>query len=140
MLVNADEILVQLLNDPDNRKEWEIHHKLFNDPRITRVGNFVRKFSLDELPQFINILRGEMALIGPRPLVKAEIDDIGELASTILQIRPGLTGWWQVMGRNNLSFEERTRLDLYYVFNWSLWLDLFIFIKTFWAILFQHQE
>ena len=137
MMVDADEKLIQLLNDPVTRQKWETHHKLSDDPRITRVGKWVRQFSLDELPQFINILHGEMSLIGPRPLVTAEIDDIGEAATTILQIHPGLTGWWQVMGRNNLSFEERTRLDLYYVLNWSLWLDLFIFMKTFWVVLFQ---
>jgi Undecaprenyl-phosphate galactose phosphotransferase WbaP len=138
MVNNSDEIIEDLLNDPKNKQEWETYHKITNDLRITRVGNWIRKFSLDELPQFINILKGDMALIGPRPLVKAEIDEIGEAATMILKIQPGITGWWQVMGRNNLTFEERTRLDLYYVFNWSLWLDLFIFIKTFWVIFFKN--
>lgn len=78
-----------------------------------------------------------MSLIGPRPLVQTEIDEMGEVADLILLVRPGLTGWWQVMGRNNLSFIERTHLDLFYVFNWSLWIDSFIFIKTFWIVLFD---
>lgn len=135
MFINSDAILSEMLKDPDIKDEWEEFHKITNDQRITRVGKWIRKFSLDELPQFLNILRGEMSLIGPRPLVQAEIDKIGEAAELIFYVKPGLTGWWQVNGRNNLSFEERTQLDLFYVFNWSLWLDLFIFIKTFWISL-----
>lgn len=140
MVQNADEVLRQMLKDPKIKKEWDTYHKLSDDRRITRVGRWLRRFSMDELPQFINVLKGEMALIGPRPLIKAEIDEIGEAAAVVLHVRPGLTGWWQVMGRNNLTFEERTRLDLYYVYNWSLWLDLFIFIKTFWIILTERGE
>lgn len=140
MVKDADKVLKKMLRDPEVRREWETYHKITNDLRITRVGKWLRHFSLDELPQFINVLRGEMALIGPRPLVKAEIDQIGEPASVILHVHPGITGWWQVMGRNNLTFEERTRLDLYYVYNWSLWLDLFIFIKTFWTVLVERNE
>ena len=134
MVNNSDEILGEMLKDPAIKEEWEKYHKIVNDPRITRAGNWIRRFSLDELPQFLNILRREMSLIGPRPLVQAEIDELGEAADLLLKVRPGLTGWWQVMGRNNLSFTERKNLDLYYVFNWSLWLDLFIFIKTFWVL------
>jgi len=134
MVNNSDEVLVEMLKDPAIKEEWEKYHKVANDPRITRAGNWIRRFSLDELPQFLNILRREMSLIGPRPLVQAEIDELGEAADLLLKVRPGLTGWWQVMGRNNLSFTERKNLDLYYVFNWSLWLDLFIFIKTFWVL------
>lgn len=128
-----------MLVNPEIREEWEKYHKLTNDLRITRVGRWIRKFSLDELPQFINILRGEMSLIGPRPLVQAEIDQMGEVANIVFKVRPGLTGWWQVNGRNNLSFDERTQLDVYYVFNWSLWLDAYIVIKTFWVVLFDRD-
>lgn len=138
MVQNADVVLARLLaNDAKARVEWEMYHKLTNDVRITRAGKWIRRLSLDELPQFINILRGEMSLIGPRPLVQHEIDELGESAPLILRVRPGLTGWWQVMGRNNLSFEERTRMDIYYVSNWSLWIDLFIYIKTFWVLIFE---
>lgn len=137
MYVNADAILAQLLQDESVREKWEKYHKLDFDPRITRIGKWIRKFSLDEIPQFFNILLGEMSLIGPRPLVQAEIDQLGELANIIFRVKPGITGWWQVNGRNNLTFEERTQLDIYYIFNWSLWLDAFIFIKTFWVVLFR---
>ena len=139
MYVDSDKILSQMLQEPRLKEEWEKFHKLANDPRVTRIGRWIRKYSLDELPQFINILRGEMSLIGPRPLVQSEIDQMGELANIVFKVRPGLTGWWQVNGRNNLSFEERTQLDVYYVFNWSLWLDAYIVIKTFWVIFFDRD-
>lgn len=139
MVNNSDEVLNELLQDPEIKREWDEFHKITNDRRITRVGKWIRKFSLDELPQLINILRGEMSLIGPRPLVQEEINELGEVADLVLSVRPGLTGWWQVNGRNDLSFMERTQLDLYYVYNWSLWLDLFIFIKTFWVIIFDRS-
>lgn len=138
MVENASEVLDKILDkDPAAREEWEKYHKLNEDARITRAGKWIRRLSLDELPQFLNILRGEMSLIGPRPLVQAEINQMGETAHLVLRVRPGLTGWWQVMGRNNISFEDRTKLDVYYVSNWSLWLDLFIFIKTFWVLIFE---
>jgi Undecaprenyl-phosphate galactose phosphotransferase WbaP len=136
MFQNADDALAKLLESPDMRDEWEHYHKLVDDRRITRVGNWLRRLSLDELPQVINILRGEMSLVGPRPYMLSEINKIGDAAQIVLHVRPGITGWWQVMGRNKLSFQERIRLELYYVSNWSLWLDLFIMIKTFWVMLF----
>jgi lipopolysaccharide/colanic/teichoic acid biosynthesis glycosyltransferase len=138
MYTNSNEILQNLLNCPAIRAEWNEFHKLTNDPRITPIGKLIRKFSLDELPQFINIIRGEMSLIGPRPLIQSEIDEMGEIANIVFKVRPGLTGWWQVNGRNILSFAERTQLDVYYVFNWSLWLDAYILIKTVWVIFFDH--
>ena len=138
MVWNANEVLSNLLaSDLKAKEEWKKFHKLTDDVRITRAGKWIRRLSLDELPQFINILRGEMSLIGPRPLVQDEINQLGQTAPLILRVRPGITGWWQVMGRNNLSFEDRTKLDIYYVSNWSLWLDLFIFIKTFWVLVFE---
>ena len=139
MVQNADEVLKQLLEDPQNRSEWEHFHKLSRDLRITHAGRWLRRVSLDELPQFINILRGEMHLIGPRPYFRSEIDEMGEAAEFVLRVHPGLTGWWQVMGRNDLSFQERIQMDLYYVLNWSLWLDLFIMIKTFRVMLFDRS-
>ncbi|MEI6289744.1 MAG: exopolysaccharide biosynthesis polyprenyl glycosylphosphotransferase [Chloroflexota bacterium] len=139
MLNNADEMLNDLLSDPAAKEEWETYHKLNYDRRITRTGRFLRKFSLDELPQFINILRGEMNLIGPRPLVQAEIEKLGEAAAILLKVKPGLTGWWEVNGRNKLSFDQRVQLDLYYLFNWTIWLDLFIFIKTIYVVLFERN-
>jgi len=135
MVQNADEVLVEMLKDPNMRDEWEHYHKFADDKRITRVGTVLRRMSLDELPQVINILRGEMSLVGPRPYFQAEIDQIGDAAESILHVPPGMTGWWQVNGRNKLSFQDRIRLDLYYVSNWSLWLDFFIIIKTFWVVL-----
>ena len=136
MVQNAEEVLVEMLKDPNVRDEWEQYHKLTDDRRITRVGALLRRLSLDELPQVINILRGEMSLVGPRPYVEEEIELMGDAAKIILHVPPGVTGWWQVSGRNKLSFQERIRLDLYYVSNWSLWLDLFIIIKTFWVLIF----
>ena len=139
MVNNSQEVLEEMLKDPEIKRQWKKYHKIENDRRITRIGKWIRKFSLDELPQLINILRGEMSLIGPRPYMQSEIDEVGEAADLIFAVRPGLTGWWQVNGRNDLSFDERTQLDLFYVYNWSLWLDLFIFIKTFWVMIFDRS-
>ena len=136
MFQNADEVLAKMLDDPNIRSEWEHYHKLADDRRITQAGKWLRRLSLDELPQIINILRGEMSLVGPRPYLPEELEKMGDAAQTVLHVRPGITGWWQVMGRNSLSFQDRIRLELYYVANWSWWLDLFIVIKTFWVVLF----
>ncbi len=112
------------------REEWERHHKLRSDPRITRVGKFLRKTSLDELPQLWNVLKGEMSLVGPRPIVEEETARYGDHLREYLQVRPGLTGLWQVSGRNDTSYEERVALDVYYVRKWSVWLDVRIMAQT----------
>jgi lipopolysaccharide/colanic/teichoic acid biosynthesis glycosyltransferase len=112
------------------REEWEHDHKLKNDPRITRVGRFLRKTSLDELPQLFNVLRGEMSLVGPRPIVSGEIQRYGRSFTLYRQVIPGLTGLWQVSGRNLTSYRERVELDDYYVRNWSPWLDVYLLART----------
>jgi len=136
MYENAEEKLQDLLGqDPEAFKEYEIYHKLANDPRVTKIGKFLRRYSLDELPQFINVVKGDMNLIGPRSYLPRELPAMAEYAKVILKVRPGITGWWQVMGRNATSFEERLRLDEYYISNWSIWLDLYITIKTVWVLI-----
>jgi len=136
MYGNAEDKLTKLLEeDHEAYLEYEEYHKLTNDPRVTRVGKFLRRYSLDELPQLFNVMRGEMNLIGPRSYLPRELPQIGEYAKIILKVKPGLTGWWQVMGRNATSFEERLRLDEYYISNWSIWLDIYIVIKTIWVLL-----
>ena len=105
------------------------------DPRITRVGRIIRKLRIDELPQFFNVLKGEMSLIGPRAYMPSEASKMGDYTATILRIRPGLTGWWQVTGRHETTFEQRLRMDEYYISNWSLWMDTYILLKTVWVIL-----
>ena len=116
---------------PDNRAEWETYHKIKGrDPRVTRVGRVLRKWSLDELPQLVNVLRGDMSLVGPRPYMLQETAEIGEAAEIIFRVKPGITGLWQVRGRSKLAFEDRLLLDEYYVRNWSPWLDVVILLKT----------
>jgi Undecaprenyl-phosphate galactose phosphotransferase WbaP len=135
MIQDAELNLEKYLDEnPDAREEYLRYRKLENDPRVTGVGAFMRKFSLDEIPQFLNVVRGEMNLIGPRAYMLDELDPQDEITKTILQVKPGVTGWWQVMGRNEATFEERQRLDLYYITNWSLWLDYYIMIKSVWII------
>jgi lipopolysaccharide/colanic/teichoic acid biosynthesis glycosyltransferase len=114
-----------------------VHEKKpdLNDERVTRVGRFLRRASLDELPQFFNILLGEMRLVGPRPIMEEEIHYYGNEFTLYESVPPGLTGLWQVSGRNNVLYPERVRLDAYYVRNWSIWLDLFILVKTPWVVL-----
>ncbi|MDR2768851.1 MAG: undecaprenyl-phosphate galactose phosphotransferase WbaP [Treponema sp.] len=138
MVQDAEERLAALLkNDPEARDEWEANHKLKNDPRITAVGKFLRKTSLDELPQLINILRGDMSLVGPRPIVDAEVKKYGENFQRIFQVKPGLTGMWQVSGRSDTDYTERVSLDSYYLQSWSVWLDLWILYKTFGAVMLK---
>lgn len=133
MFVNCDQILTEHLSaNREACQEWEKYKKLKNsDPRVTRVGRLLRRYSIDELPQIINVLRGEMSLVGLRPYLPREIDDMGPWARDILITKPGLTGLWQVSGRNNLSFKSRLRLDAWYVRNWSMWLDITMILKTF---------
>lgn len=132
MCIGADKKLKEYLeNNEEARKEFEKTHKLQNDPRITKIGNFLRKTSLDELPQMINILRGDMSFVGPRPVVEKEVEDYGKNKEKFLSVKPGLTGYWQVNGRSNTTYEERMEMELYYVDNCSLWLDIKIFFKTF---------
>jgi len=131
MIPDADRVLQEALQrDPALRSEWEANHKLRQDPRLTGVGRFLRRLSLDELPQIWNVLRGDMSLVGPRPIVEGEIEKYGDLFDLYLRVRPGLTGLWQVSGRSDLSYPERVRLDTYYVRNWSIWLDLVILLRT----------
>lgn len=115
---------------PELRGEWESHQKLKHDPRVTTIGRFLRTTSLDELPQLWNVLKGEMSLVGPRPIIAAEAEKYHELFGHYRQVTPGITGLWQVSGRNDTSYEERVDLDAYYVENWSLWLDLYILACT----------
>ena len=131
MCVNSDEVLKELLKDPKTKKEWEEHYKLENDPRITKVGKFLRKTSLDEIPQVINILWGDMSLIGPRPLTLGEVLEYKKDKDKLLSVRPGLTGWWGVNGRSNTTKKERMKLELYYCDNISFKLDVKIFFMTF---------
>tara|TARA_B100000700_G_C14890708_1_gene782586 strand:+ start:157 stop:834 length:678 start_codon:yes stop_codon:yes gene_type:complete len=131
MKKDADIILNDVLaNSSSMRKEFERDFKLRKDPRITVIGNFLRRSSLDELPQFINILKGEMSLVGPRPIVDQEVTRYGKYMDEVISVRPGLTGLWQVSGRNNLSYEKRVELDIYYVRFRSFALDIAIILKT----------
>jgi len=133
---DADRILSRLLSESaDLQEEFRNDFKLRNDPRITRLGRFLRRSSLDELPQFLNVLRGEMSLVGPRPIVRQELPRYGDRMEEVLAVRPGLTGLWQVSGRNNLSYDERVALDLRYARHRSLWMDLSIIARTIGVIL-----
>ena len=131
MVADASQVLERCLaSNPALREEWRRSHKLTNDPRVTRIGRFLRRTSLDELPQLWNILRGQMSFVGPRPIVAEEIARYGDSYSLYKKVTPGLTGLWQVSGRNNTSYEQRVNFDLYYVRNWSLWLDLHVLART----------
>lgn len=136
MVANADKILDDYLaKNPKLRVEWEDEQKLKNDPRITKLGGFFRKYSLDELPQLWNVLMGDMSLVGPRPIVDDEARKYADGFDFYKQVKPGITGMWQVNGRTDTTYEERVRLDEYYVRNWSIWLDIHILAKTFWVVL-----
>lgn len=132
MCVNSQERLEELLaNDPVAREEWDKSFKLKNDPRITKIGAKLRKTSLDELPQLFNVLRGEMSLVGPRPVVQKELDEYyGDNARLYKMVRPGITGMWQVNGRSDVDYDERIAMDNWYICNWNIWLDIMLLWKT----------
>ena len=119
-----------LAENPEARKEWEESFKLTNDPRVTKLGAFLRKTSLDELPQLWNVLMGDMSLVGPRPIVTKEIERYGDYIREYYMVPPGITGMWQVNGRSDTTYEERVAMDTWYVRNWSIWIDLVYLFKT----------
>jgi lipopolysaccharide/colanic/teichoic acid biosynthesis glycosyltransferase len=133
MVNNSEAILKDYLaTHPDAMEEWRRDLKLRNDPRIIPgIGSFLRRTSLDELPQLWNVIVGDMSLVGPRPIVTDEVEKYQEVYPLYERVRPGMTGLWQVSGRNNTSYEDRVRLDHYYIRNWSLWFDYFILLRTF---------
>ena len=133
MHVNAEDMINEF--SPEQRAEWEENFKLEDDPRITRIGKFLRKSSLDELPQLINILRGELSIVGPRPVVTEELERYGENKEKFLSVTPGLTGYWQAYARNTCSYEQRMEMELYYVDYASFWWDIKIMFATVGAVL-----
>lgn len=136
MVINSKEVLAELLeNDPAARDEWNATFKLKNDPRITKIGKFLRRTSLDELPQLFNVLKGEMSLVGPRPIITAELERYNEEVDYYLLSKPGMTGLWQVSGRSDVDYETRVYLDAWYVKNWSMWNDIAILFKTIGVVL-----
>lgn len=135
MYSDSKERLEEMLKDPKIKKEWEENFKLSNDPRITKIGAFLRKASLDELPQLLNILRGDMSIVGPRPIIDDEIKKYGINKDKLLSVTPGLTGWWACNGRSCTSYDDRMKLELYYVDNKSIKLDIKIIIKTFISVI-----
>ncbi|MBR3161934.1 MAG: sugar transferase [Bacilli bacterium] len=137
MVPNADEILKELLKDPKIKKQYKKNMKLDNDPRITKIGSLIRKLSIDELPQLLNVLKGDMSLIGNRPYLPREKDDMGEYYHNIIKTKPGITGYWQVSGRSNISFNDRCKLESFYSQNRGFRLDIKIFFLTFYVVLFS---
>ena len=131
MVLGAEKILENhLAENEEAKKEWEKDFKLKNDPRITKVGFFLRKTSLDEFPQIINVIKGEMSLVGPRPIVKAEVEKYKECIYDYYLVPPGITGMWQVNGRSDTTYDERVEMDSWYVRNWSVWIDIVYLLKT----------
>jgi lipopolysaccharide/colanic/teichoic acid biosynthesis glycosyltransferase len=138
MCLNSAEVLEEYLaRHPKARTEWNKTHKLRHDPRITPIGSFLRRYSLDELPQLWNVLVGQMSLVGPRPIVAAEVEKYSDSFDCYCRVKPGLTGLWQVSGRSEVSYEERVALDCQYVEQWSLQKDILILLKTFHAVVNQ---
>jgi lipopolysaccharide/colanic/teichoic acid biosynthesis glycosyltransferase len=127
---SAEREFARLMEVAANRAEFASNYKLRNDPRVTRVGAFLRRTSLDELPQLVNVLRGELSLVGPRPIVAEELERYGPEGEALLALRPGLTGYWQINGRSDSGYTERVRLDIAYASNWSLQFDLAILMHT----------
>ena len=134
MVPNADEVLKELLKDPKYKAEWDANQKFANDPRITKAGRILRKTSIDELPQLMNVLKGDMSLVGPRPLVAGELEKFGGL-KLYQKVKPGITGWWGCNGRSNIDYRERLELEYYYVRNCSLYLDLLCIFRTALAVI-----
>jgi Undecaprenyl-phosphate galactose phosphotransferase WbaP len=138
MVMSAEQVLTKYLNSNTKaRREWKETQKLRDDPRVTRVGKFLRKFSIDEVPQLFNVLLGDMSLVGPRPIMVNQVKLYGESIEAYHGVRPGMTGLWQVSGRNRTTFQERARFDVYYVRHWSVWLDIYILLRTFWVVVSQ---
>lgn len=137
MVVNADAVLEKhLAENPGDVREWRHTRKLKKDPRVTRVGRLLRRSSLDELPQLWNVLRGDMSMAGPRPIVEEEAPKYGSVFPLYLQVLPGLTGLWQVSGRSDTSYRRRTELDSWYIHHWTVWMDVTILLKTVRAVIF----
>ena len=136
MCIDADKKLKEILaTDPVRAAEWEKDRKFTDDPRVTKLGKFLRKTSLDELPQLWNIFIGQMSFVGPRPVTEPELSKYGQFADYVLSVKPGLSGMWQISGRSDTGYEERITLDTYYIQNWSMWLDIWIIIKTIWVVI-----
>jgi undecaprenyl-phosphate galactose phosphotransferase len=136
MVINSKEVLADLLEqDPAAKEEWDATFKLKNDPRVTKIGGFLRRTSLDELPQLFNVLKGEMSLVGPRPIITAELERYNDEVDYYLLSKPGMTGLWQVSGRSDVDYETRVYLDAWYVKNWSMWNDIAILFKTIGVVL-----
>lgn len=141
MVENADEMLVELMEtSPHIRQEFQDNFKLKQDPRITWIGKFLRVTSLDEFPQFWNVLKGDMSVVGPRPLVEEELPRYGRHINKVLTIRPGITGLWQVSGRNDIPYPRRVQIDLYYVSAKNFWMDLWIVVKTIGVVIFPKNN
>lgn len=136
MCINAEDMVRHFT--PEQQKEWQENFKLVNDPRITRVGRFLRKTSLDELPQLINIIRGDLSVVGPRPIVAEELEKYGEFKEKLLSVTPGLTGYWQAYARSNCSYQQRMAMELYYVDHASFWWDIRIIFATVHSVMRQH--
>jgi Undecaprenyl-phosphate galactose phosphotransferase WbaP len=138
MVTNAEQALADYLKGNEQAQcEWDATQKLRNDPRVTRVGKILRRFSVDEIPQLFNVFLGDMSLVGPRPIMLNQIRIYGEGIDIYQGVRPGMTGLWQVSGRNRTTFQERARFDVYYVRHWSIWLDIYVLLRTVWIVLVQ---
>lgn len=138
MVPDADELLKELLKQPEYKKEWDLNQKFENDPRITKIGKILRKTSLDELPQFINVLKGDMSCIGPRPLVEGELEAHNGNHEIYESVRPGISGCWACNGRSETTYEKRLELEYYYCKNCSIWLDIKCIFKTIRAVILKN--
>jgi lipopolysaccharide/colanic/teichoic acid biosynthesis glycosyltransferase len=134
MYINGDEILAKY---PELKEELAREQKLKDDPRITRAGKLLRKTSFDELPQLLNVLRGEMSIVGPRMISPEEMEKYAQSGMNLLTVKPGITGLWQVSGRSDVSYDERVRMDMYYIRNWSIWMDIMLLLRTIPAVLLR---